>query len=411
MPHNSLSQRALLGLVVVLVVIGSIPGVASAKTEVGPTVVVDRGETLSDDLTTAAGTVIVLGTVDGDVTALAGDVVVVGEVTGDVTALAGRVDVTGQVDGKVTAFGGITTVDGTVGDGVDAIGGALSISGDVRGTVDVISVLITVEEGATVDGRLETTAVRTQVNGTVLGEQGETSNQSLVGTPPVSSPSATSPERSFVDTESLLDWRASAAPFTVLVSSTAPVPVQVLPFDISFLDAYGFFVNLLIGVVLVGLFPRLSTRVASQVVRDPVRTAGFGLATTLVTPIVLVLFGVSLFGLPLALAGGALFLVLWWVGAIYGRYIVGVWLLKAVPRALAYADIERRPIENRWVSLFVGLVVVSLLVALPAVGPVVDTGVAVLGVGALARLVYHFYLRNERQEVDGTDASDLPTEE
>ncbi|KAB1190577.1 hypothetical protein GJR96_16600 [Haloferax sp. MBLA0076] len=405
MQRNGSSHWALASILVAIVLLSTIPGVAVAKTEVGPTVVVERGETLSDDLTTAGGTVIILGTVDGDVTALAGDVVVSGEVTGDVTALAGRVDVTGQVGGKVTAFSGVTTAAGTVGDGIDAIGGALTVSGDVAGTVDTISILVTVEDDARVDGQLRTTAVRTQVNGTVLGGEGRTSNQSLVGLS--DSPGVTEPTPGPTsEPVAVSRWQSSVQLPFLLVSAFVPIPAQILPFGISFLDAYGFFVTLLLGILLVGLLPRFSDRVASNVVRDPVRTAGFGLATAILTPIALVLLGVSLFGLPLALAGGAIFLVLWWVGAVYGRFAVGVWLLEAVPRVLAYADVDREPIENRWVSLLVGVFVVGILVSIPVIGPVVDTAIAVLGVGAIARLVYDAYARTERTERLETDASE-----
>ncbi|WP_411968772.1 hypothetical protein [Haloferax sp. YSSS75] len=412
------SQKALVGVLVMLVVLAIIPGLATAKTEVGPTVVVERGERLTDDLTVAAGTVIVRGTVEGDVTALAGDVVVAGEVTGDVTALAGRVEVTGEVGGKVTAFGGVTTVSGTVGDGIDAIGGALQVSGAVSGTVDAISVLVTVEEGATVDGRLQTTAVRTHVNGSVSGEPETAVNQSNVGASDSPSPpslASDSPSSIRESPVAALPPRLTMHPpsgvSTLVATTLTPVQLQILPFGISFLDAYGFFVNLLLGVLLIGVLPRFSTRVASRVVEDPVRTAGFGLATTIVVPIVLVLFGISLFGLPLALAGGALAFVLWWVGAVYGRFAVGVWLIGAIPRGAAYVDVDVEPIENRWVSLFVGIVVVSLLVAVPVIGPVVDTAVAILGVGALVRLVYHAYTRTERVTPVETDAPDVLVED
>ncbi|WP_416841396.1 bactofilin family protein [Haloferax sp. DFSO52] len=388
-------------------VLATVPGVASAKTQVGPTVVVDRGETVSDDLTMAAGTILILGTVDGDVTALAGDVIVAGEVTGDVTALAGRIEVTGTVGGKVTALGGVTSVAGTVGDGIDTIGGALTVSGDVSGTVDAISVLVTVEDDATITGRLETTAVRTLVNGSVLGGEDSQVTQSPGGA--TNSSRVSGPRSALVSTmtESTVIWSATLGlkPPTALALGPLLVPAQILPFGISFLDAYGFFVNLLLGVILVGVLPQFSTRVAAAIVRYPVRSAGFGLATTIGAPIVLILLGVSLFGLPLALAGGAIFLVLWWVGAIYGRVAVGVWILESVPRLLAAAGIEREPIQNKWASLFVGVFVVGLLVSLPAIGAVVDTGVAVLGVGALVHLAYRAYDRTERTEQRGLEAS------
>jgi len=368
----------------VLLVLVTVPGVASAETTVRPVVTVPAGETLEEDLTAAALRVVVRGTVDGDVTALAGQVVVRGEVTGDVTAIAARVEAGGRVGGDVTAVAGRTTVVGEAG-GLTAAGGRVSVAGRVRGATEAAGGVVAVEESGTVEGRLRTTALRTWVNGSVRGGAPAT----LAGS----------------DGPTL---RPLAGGETAIPAQVGLRPGRRL--GLSLFEVYRFLANLVLGAVLVGLFPRFSERLAGVAVRDPIRTWLVGLGVTVVGPLVLVLFGLSLFGVPIALAGTALYLVASWVGSVYGRYVVGVWLLGALPRAFAYGDISVPTVDNRWVALLVGAFAVELLVQLPYLGPVVDAVVLVLGLGGLARLGYRSYRRTERGPLAGGPAASPPTE-
>ncbi|WP_435348657.1 hypothetical protein [Haloarchaeobius sp. HRN-SO-5] len=167
-------------------------------------------------------------------------------------------------------------------------------------------------------------------------------------------------------------------------------------FDVSFWELYGFMVNLLLGLILVGLFPAFSRRVADEVTHDALRTGIVGLAVMVVTPLLLLLLVLSLFGFPLALVGGGLFLLASWVGAIYGRFAVGVWLLDVIPRGLSAVGVEQSPIENRWAALFLGLILVGLAIRIPYLGRVVDGVVVALGLGALVRIFLRTYRETER---------------
>ncbi|MFC7132753.1 MULTISPECIES: polymer-forming cytoskeletal protein [Salinibaculum] len=375
------------------VVLAMVPWMVAAETTVRPTVEVPAGETLNEDLTATAGRVLVRGTVDGDVTALSADVVVSGEVTGDVTAFAGRVDVSGRVGGKVNAIAGITDVGGDVDDGLSSIGGRLSVAGRVGGVLDAVGVFVDVEEDGRVTGRFQTTAVRTRVNGTVLGG-GPILNRSLTGGPGTGDDGAGAAR--------MLAASSVGAGLVQLLPGTVAQPSPLVSLGpgnllrVSWVEAYRFLANLLLGAVLVGAFPRFSTRVSDLVGREPARTWVSGFAVTLLTPLVLVVFGLSLFGLPIAFAGGALFVVLSWVGSVYGRFALGMLTLAAVPRGLSYVDVDVSPVENRWVGLVVGAFIVEILLQIPAVGPVVDGLVLVLGLGAVTRLAYRSYRRTER---------------
>jgi hypothetical protein len=190
-----------------------------------------------------------------------------------------------------------------------------------------------------------------------------------------------------------------AAQSLSFTTDRAPVQVVVGPggfLRVSWLDLYGFLANLLLGVLLVGFFPRFSRRVADVVAEEPARTWGTGLLVAVLVPLALALLGFSLFGLPVALAGAAVFVVLTWIGAVYARFAIGMWLLSALPRALAVVGYDRPPVENRWLGLVLGAFVVALLLQLPTVGPILDGLVLLFGLGGVARLAYRTYRRTER---------------
>ena len=394
-------------LVLAVVVLATVPGVVAAETRVRPTVEVPAGETVEGDLTAAAGRVIVRGTVDGDVTALSATVVVPGEVTGNVAAVGGTVNVTGRVGGNVNAIAGWTALDGDVSGNVSAIGGEFSVGRQVGGSVDAVGVVAGVADRGTVRGRFHSTALRTQIDGRVLGGAGLPDDSS-----PGTASALLNPSRGLAD---LARVGASVAGSGSVALAQSPL-ITVGPGNgirVSWVDAYRFMANLLLGAVLVGVLPRFSRRVSDTVVSDPVRTWLSGFAVTILAPILLVLFGLSLFGIPLALSGIVLFVVLSWIGTVYGRFAVGLWLLAAVPRALAYAGLDVSAVENRWAGLLVGAISVGLLVRLPYLGPVLEGVVLVLGLGAVARLAYRTYRRTERGEAaepDRTMEAEPPVE-
>jgi len=98
-------------------------------------------------------------------------------------------------------------------------------------------------------------------------------------------------------------------------------------------------------------------------------------------------------GIPVTIAGLVAYALAVWIATIYGRYAVGATLL-------SYTDVE-----NRWADLLVGLVVVAALVRIPAVGGLFEIAVLLLGLGAMAGLLYRF-VRNQRGRETAEAAGD-----
>ncbi|WP_049924237.1 bactofilin family protein [Halopiger djelfimassiliensis] len=354
------SVRPWLLVVLLAVVVGSMtmPVVAQSDSRSGGTVIVEEDETV-DELQTFAGTVIVEGTVTGDVEAVAGDVRIEGEVGGDLQAAAGSVTIAGTVDGNVeAATGGLEiTDDGTVGGTLEAGAGSVTVDGTVERDAVISAETIRLGDDAAIEGDL-------RYNGALEGNTdavaGEIQQDSSVG----------------VDIAPTLQ------------------PIASWLFAL-----YVLALNLVLGAILLALFPRFSDRVADGVANAPGRSGLVGLGVLVGVPILLTAIAITVVGIPFSLVGWFGFALLIWVGIVYGRYAVAAWLLSLVG------------LESRWFALVIGLVGGAALAQVPYAGGLVNFVIFLLGLGALARGLYGHRRATRRRDREsrGGIGPDEPT--
>lgn len=326
-------RRFAAAVVVLLVVLGAVPGLAVAAPVqgVGETITVGPDETV-DGVQGVAGTVVIRGTVTGDVQVAAGSLVITGTVEGDVSAGAGSVDIRGTVGGDVLVGTGSLTVgeDAVIGGTLEAGAGSARIAGTVVGDSSIGAGSLVLEPTATFEGDLRYDGELEDGGATVQGR--------LIEDPSLSG----------------LSFRPFQGAGDVLFG------------------IYGFLVNLVLGAVLLLAFPAASERLSNRVRDDAVTTGLYGLVVLVGVPVLLVLVAITVIGIPLAVLGALLFALALWVASVYGRYAVGGWLLGYVGT------------DNRWAALVVGLVAVAVVGLVPYLGGLVEFLVLLLGLGGLA---------------------------
>lgn len=308
---------------VVLLAVTFVPGVAAAEDRVGGSVVVGPDETIDDDLDVAGGSVVIQGTVTGDVSVAAGSVRIDGTIEGDLEVSGGSVEL-GE--------------EGTVGGNLEAGAGSVLVAGTVGGNAELAAETITLAETAAIEGNLTYAGDLVQEDGARVG-----------GT--------------------ITEDEVSPG-----VVNTDGMNVPAWASTVYFLLA-----NAILGVLLLLVMPVFSQSVASRVTDSPLRSGGTGLLALVAVPIALTLLLLTIVGIPLSILGFFLYLTLLWVGAIYGRLAVGMWLLSQFGRA------------EPWTGLIVGLVVVAALSFVPVVGGLVELAVVLLGLGALSLSLYDRY--------------------
>lgn len=316
----------------ILVLVSLFTGVGAAQSGVGGTTVVETDETASS-ISGVYGTIIVEGRVTGDVSGVAGNVVIreSGVVEGDLEAAAGNIRIAGTVQGAVsTGAGSVWLTDTGVVEGDFEVGaGDVRIDGTIQGDAQIGADTIRLGEQATIAGSLTYDGSLEGNREAVAGEI--TRDRTLGGN---------------------------------LFSDLQPVATWIFAVN-------AFLFNLLLGVVLLGLFPNFSAGVADRVATDPLRSGLAGLGVVVGIPLLLLLIAITIIGIPLSLAGLFAFLVFAWIGLVYGRFAVGVWLLSLVD------------IDNKWAGLLVGLVLAVILWQIPIIGGIINFAIFVLGVGAL----------------------------
>jgi cytoskeletal protein CcmA (bactofilin family) len=366
MSPPTVTKQFLAVLAVIVVVFGGVAafaGVASAQS--GPefadgAVTIDEGETHVGDLEVVASSVVVAGTVQGDVEAVAGTVIVTdtGRVTGGIDSAAGSVTVEGAVDGDVSvAAGSLMVRDGAVvGGSLDAGVADFRLDGTVRGDVRVGAETLSVGPTAVVGGSVTYDAGTVSISEDADIAGSVTRDENIV----VSGPE--------------------------VVGLPAQFDGPILPRGVA--AAYGFLVNLVLGVVLLAVAPGFARRVAGVGTKQAVKSGGVGLLVFVGVPIALLLLVLTIVGIPLSLAGLVVFGLLLWVTAVYGAFVVGTWLLSFTEY------------DNRWGALFVGVLLVALVGLLPWVGELLQFLVLLVGLGAFALAV-----RGEGDEGDESEES------
>jgi len=332
-------RRALVVGLVLVLLLQPFTGVAAAQQQqVGGTLVVDDGETING-FTGYAGTIVVRGTVQGDLTAFAGRVVIEegGVVTGRVRAFAGSVVISGTVERNAVTYAGKTTVteSARIGGSFGAIGGGASIAGTIGGDATAATGAATLEPSAEIDGFLIHVGALTDRGGDVrLGIR-------------------------------------SVSELALLPSLTGATGIL---FGLYLLVADAF-----AGAALLYLFPGFARDAVETASEEPQQIALAGIAAAVAVPAVAAIAAVTVVGLPLALALVVGYLLLAWLGTIYGRYMVGYGVVAAADR------------PNPYLGLVVGILLVAVLARLPFIGPLLRGLVALLGVGALALGAYGAY--------------------
>ena len=330
-------RRTLAGLLALVLVGTLFTGIAAADTRAGGTVVIEEGEQVNG-LSATASTVVISGTVNGDLRAYGSDVVVTetGNVTGTVRIYAGSATVNGTVEDNILVYGGSVTVGESayIDDSFGAIAGDVTLGGEFGSDVNVFAGTVNLERSATIGGDLTYEGTLNDRGGTVEGVTQRTQELALI--PPLG-------------------------------------PLRIL------FTIFMFFASLFLGSILLYVDPQFADAVYDTCTAEPLRTAGAGLAAIGGVALAMLLFAITIIGVPIAVSILLVTLVLAWIAAIYGRYVVGTWLLTYTSR------------DNRYLALFVGVLVVTLLGLIPYLGFLIRTAVFLLGAGVVAMAIRQLF--------------------
>lgn len=305
---------------------------------------IDIVQPVAGDILAAGWRVALSAPADDDVRIAAGEVAINAPVTGDLTVAGGDVTLGPQtrVSGRTWLTGRTVRIEGTLERDLEVAGATVQIAGEVRKSVRVVAETLEILPTARILGPL-----------TYKGSTVARIAEGAVVNGPITYDRI--PEREA--------RRARAFPaFSSLLFS----------------------VHLLFAGFLVLIFlPHVETSVVATLRRQPAKSLLTGFVLLVTTPVAALLLVISVFGLPIGLAIGALYAIALFVGVLATAFFVG----DAEARLINSGPMVSR--GEHAMLLLAGVLTLALLRSL--LGGVIVFASVLFGLGALTLWLYQTY--------------------
>lgn len=368
-------KRLLLGLVCILSVIAlPLPIFAQSNLQTGTAVTLPADVTIATDYFAAGETVILDGTVTGDAYIAGGDVTINGTIEGDLLVAGGNININGQILQDIRSVGGNITIVGSVGKNVTVLGGSINVAP----TASITGSLAAAGGNLTILGTIGTD-VHTAGGQVNIG--GQIGNNLLAG---VGNFTLTSTSQIAGNVQYWSDKQVTIAPGATVSGTiqyhetprmTKPEAETVQKASVGILSMVkilSFVSALLVGCLLLAVFPTFTSRVASSMSSQWAMHLGVGFLAIIVAPIGMMLLIFTIVGIPLAM--------LLLVGMLFG-----LWMAKLfVSITLGMMVVKRfRLSGSKYLTFAVGLVLFYIVGLIPFIGWLFTLLATLIGFGAL----------------------------
>lgn len=327
--------------------------------------------------------------VQGDYFAFGPHVEISGIVNGDLYAAGGEIMVDGVVNGDIIVAGAKVILSGTVAQDARVIGAKVTVSGTIGRNASLAGVDLHLAETSQVRENLLAGGGHVQLEGSIgrdarVGAWRVTLSNDIERDFIVAAESIRLTSKASIGGR-LRYWGEAAPSIDEQATVRGPIThrplpegwsierarqgifgMQVLAVVVSFLS------TLILGLILLRLYPLFSRRVTALMRERPGASLGVGGAALLLTPIVALSFVVTLLALPIGVIVLALYGVTAYLARIYTMLYVG-------QRLFGQRD-ESASLAKPFIA---GLVVYSLLSIVPVLGGFVTLGTVLFGLGAL----------------------------
>lgn len=343
----------------------------------GSFIQVDEGKQTDGSLYAVGSTVTINGRVPGDLFCAAQNVKINGQVDGSVFCAAQTIDVSGKVGGSVRALGQTVSIDGQVGQNLMAAGAALSVGKQAQIGWDILF-----------------GAASADIQGKVgQGIIGGASSVNLSG--PVGKnirlwiDSSQKPGLYVSDAASIGGDLAYTGKSEAEIKPGAKIsgkvtrntPKETAKKQAGAWGSWSLLATLgaiLVGLVLVSLWKRQMIGITDVIAKKPGPSFGWGAIFVFLSPIIAVLFLITLVGIPLAF----LIFAVWGIFLYLGKIFVGIF-------------IGRKLLENFWakkkdslmLAMTIGIICAYILFGIPFLGGLCAFAAVLWGIGGFYQFV------------------------
>src|SRR5262245_47758077 len=345
------------------------------------------GETHTGDVYRLTTTVDVEGTQKGDLTVWAQSVSIPGTVTGDLYAAAQNVDIAG-----------------TVGDSARIFANSVIIRGTVEGDLSTWAASLTITKEAHVTGDVNCFSARCVVDGKVDGDLQATGGQVSLSGPIAGSATIKcdvlelAPETRIAgdldyETREQIDVAKGIVAGTVTYEEKKEKEREKTHWSGLWILAWFW---LLVAAIIIGflglrLFEGPTTAVTDAVRTDMLRSSGVGFLAVIVVPVAGAIACIPVLTIPLVL----ILFFLYALTLYFAQFPVAAWLGGRILGLFG----QREP--SRYLSLFLGLLLLYLVFAIPCVGMFVVCFAIFLGFGAILLGLRSYWIQRKAASPPG----------
>lgn len=343
--------------------------------------------------------------IDGDYFAFGDSIEISGIVNGDVYAVGGSILIEGQINGDLLAAGGEVAISGTILEDARILGGGVTINGDVKRNLTVAGGNVELAPGASIQGGVVGTGGNVHLAGivgrsvflgagrlVVLNAIGGDLNVAAGVIRLTSKASVSgdftywSEEAASIDHEAKIEGKVTQKPLPIKFRPSFEKLVAIYAGLKLLLALVNFVSTLILGILLIRIYPIFSKKAIQQIQGQPLASAGLGFLTLLLTPVIAAMLGITLIGIPVAL----ILLAVFFVYIYLARIFVIAWIGNAIFTRMGKAHYEG------W-AFVVGLLVYSFLTVPPFLGGVATFFAILFGLGALLLTKKEIYVQARKQ--------------
>lgn len=340
----------------------------ATETASGESVLMSQERVIEDDVAVAGRTVTVNARVRGDVLAAGQNVLVSGQIQGSVMAAGADVTVRGPVGDDVRVAGMHVTLEAPIGDNLQAFGGTVTLNraSRVQRDADIAGSEVQIEGkiGRNLDVGAENVRLAGEVGGSV--RVNATRISVLPGTVIHGDLLVSGPNPPEIASEARVLGHVGYR-FVDTGSAGSSAGSWLFGWLFQALSL------LLMGAIAIAYSPRWVERVGETLVRHPGLAALTGLSGLVVVPLAFIVLLITLIGLPLAFLILVLYVAMLLLAGVFVACLLGGWLSRQF----------KHPESSPYAHLAVGVLVLSVLMAMPWIGWLIRLAVLILGSGAL----------------------------
>lgn len=377
----SLVQRfitfALLGIVILFFT----PGLALAQENIrtGESIIVPKDQIINKDFFASGSRVTVSGTINGDTYLAGGEIVVDGVINGDLLIAGGNVIVSGTVMKNLRIVGGNVQVLGSVNENTSIVGGNIAI-----------------EKGSQINGNLVAAGgnvnIRAPIGKDITTATSQLTVVDMVGGDIVAAANNIEMQPGARVNGGLTYYSHNQASVDPNAIVTGPITQHIPPQNNQKTPAlfktaalgwilFNFLSALILGLLAIFLAPNIVRQKSEIIFNRPWISLGIGLATLILTPVIIFILFITIIGIPLALILLLIYLLLIFFVKIFVSIAIGLKLLSSY---------NSRNINMYW-AFIVGLIIYMIVTSIPLIGGLISFIAVTMGIGAYLLTDSNFY--------------------